>query len=154
MNDRIDRIEEHTFRLISVLNAKPGFTTYKCLEILENKRDDLFTGRKTTPLGKSRPPTKNEKHKIKMKNAEIKNTLSQISSSLEALEKDFQIVKIEDVKKGDFFKRMSAGKPAKKVYLKTKFDRFEKKYIGEDWDDIFTSEVTSSDWLLLCHRFT
>ena len=71
-----------------------------------------------------------------MKNAEIKNTLSQISSSLEALEKGFQIVKIEDVEKGDFFKRMSAGKPAKKVYLKTKFDRSEKKYIGEDWDDI------------------
>tara|TARA_R110001632_G_scaffold229359_1_gene365397 strand:+ start:198 stop:467 length:270 start_codon:yes stop_codon:yes gene_type:complete len=71
-----------------------------------------------------------------MKNAEIKNTLSQISSSLEALEKGFQIVKIEEVKKGDFFKRLRKGEPSSKVYAKGGFDRFEKKYIGEDWDDI------------------
>ena len=71
-----------------------------------------------------------------MKNAEIKNTLSQISSSLEALEKGFQIVKIEEVTKGDFFKRLRKGEPSSKVYIKGGFDRFEKKYIGEDWDDI------------------
>ena len=71
-----------------------------------------------------------------MKNAEIKNTLSQISTSLESFEKDFEIVKIEEVTKGNFFKRLRKGEPSSKVYVKGGFDRFEKKYIGEDWDDI------------------
>ena len=70
-----------------------------------------------------------------MKNAEIKNVLSQISSSFEALEGDQKFIKIEDVKKGDFFKRLRKG-VSSKVFVKGGFDRFEKKYIGEDWDDI------------------
>ena len=40
---------------------------------------------------------------------------------------------IEHLNMGQFFKRKA---DAKKVYVYTRYCRFEKKYIGNDWDDI------------------
>ena len=41
-------------------------------------------------------------------------------------------VEIENVKKGEFIRR----KPdAKKTYVRGDYDRIEKKYILDDWDD-------------------
>lgn len=42
-------------------------------------------------------------------------------------------VNIEDVPRGEFFRR----KPdARKTYTRGDYCRFERKYIGDDWDDI------------------
>lgn len=44
-----------------------------------------------------------------------------------------QAMKLSDLKRGEFFRR----KPdAQKTYRRGVYDRFEKKYSGEDWDDI------------------
>jgi len=44
-----------------------------------------------------------------------------------------QAIQLKDVKSGDFIKR----KPdAKKVFTKGDYDRAEKKYWCDDWDDI------------------
>ena len=44
-----------------------------------------------------------------------------------------QWAKIEDLKKGEFFKR----KPdANKTFTREEYCRYEKKYVGGDWDDI------------------
>jgi hypothetical protein len=42
------------------------------------------------------------------------------------------LIKIEDVKKGDFF-RLPKGK---EVFQKNGYCRINKKYIGESWSDI------------------
>lgn len=47
-------------------------------------------------------------------------------------------MKIEDVKRGEFIK----CKPdAKKVYRKAEYDRSQRKYCCDDWDDI-SREIT------------
>ena len=44
-----------------------------------------------------------------------------------------QQVKLSAVKKGEFIKRKA---DARKVYIRGEFDRTEKKYRCDDWDDI------------------
>ena len=43
-----------------------------------------------------------------------------------------QIVAIEQVKKGDFFRLLKG----KEVYLKEEYCRMNKKYVGQAWSDI------------------
>jgi hypothetical protein len=50
--------------------------------------------------------------------------------------RDMEKIKIEDVKKGEFIHKLRSGSPAKKVWQKMAYCKFNKAWVCDDMDDI------------------
>lgn len=63
-----------------------------------------------------------------------------------------ELVRIEEVPRGEFFWPLRAGNPTNKVYVRGDFCRAEKKYIGEDFDDISRERLFKKGTLVAIGR--